>query len=58
MTGDTLAAAITGLVGNQPRRREMAAAARKLARPDAAERIADRVEELGRQRPGQERRAG
>jgi UDP-N-acetylglucosamine--N-acetylmuramyl-(pentapeptide) pyrophosphoryl-undecaprenol N-acetylglucosamine transferase len=50
MNGETLAAAITGLVANQPRRREMAAAAKQLARPDAAQRIADRVEELGRAR--------
>jgi UDP-N-acetylglucosamine--N-acetylmuramyl-(pentapeptide) pyrophosphoryl-undecaprenol N-acetylglucosamine transferase len=50
MTGATLAAAIVDLASNVARRREMAAAARRLARPDAAQRIADRVEELGRHR--------
>jgi UDP-N-acetylglucosamine--N-acetylmuramyl-(pentapeptide) pyrophosphoryl-undecaprenol N-acetylglucosamine transferase len=50
LTGESLAAAITALVTNHARRREMAAAAKRLARPDAAERIADRVEELGRAR--------
>ncbi len=53
LNGETLAAAITGLVEDGERRRVMAAAARKLARPDAAQRIADRVEELaGRPRSG------
>ncbi len=51
LTGDTLAAAITGLVGDAERRRRMAIAARRLARPDAAQRIADRVEQLAL-RPG------
>jgi UDP-N-acetylglucosamine--N-acetylmuramyl-(pentapeptide) pyrophosphoryl-undecaprenol N-acetylglucosamine transferase len=46
LTGETLAAAITGLVGDEARRRRMAIAARQLARPDAAQRIADRVEQL------------
>ena len=46
LTGDTLAAAITGLVGDVARLRGMAAAARQLARPDAAQRIADRAEQL------------
>ena len=46
LNGDTLAAAITGLVSDEQRRRDMGSAARKLARPDAAARIADRVEEL------------
>ena len=50
LNGDTLAAAITGLVVDERRRRDMAAAASKLARPDAAARIADRVEELSRAR--------
>ena len=48
--GETLAAAISGLVSNPARRQEMATAAAKLARPDAAQRIADRVEELGDRR--------
>jgi UDP-N-acetylglucosamine--N-acetylmuramyl-(pentapeptide) pyrophosphoryl-undecaprenol N-acetylglucosamine transferase len=51
LTGETLAAAITGLVGDEARRRRMAMAARQLARPDAAQRIADRVEHLAL-RPG------
>ena len=50
LTGDTLAAAITGLVGDAERRRRMASAARQLARPDAAQRIADRVEQLALRR--------
>ena len=54
LEGSTLAAAITALVSDDQRRREMSAAARKLARPDAAARIADRVEALvPRARAGQ-----
>jgi UDP-N-acetylglucosamine--N-acetylmuramyl-(pentapeptide) pyrophosphoryl-undecaprenol N-acetylglucosamine transferase len=55
LTGDTLAAAITTLVGDAERRRRMAIAARQLARPDAAQRIADRVEQLALRagRPGE-----
>ena len=54
LEGNTLAAAITALVSDDQRRREMSAAARKLARPDAAARIADRVEALvPRARAGQ-----
>jgi UDP-N-acetylglucosamine--N-acetylmuramyl-(pentapeptide) pyrophosphoryl-undecaprenol N-acetylglucosamine transferase len=55
LTGDTLAAAITALVGDAERRRRMALAARQLARPDAAQRIADRVEQLALRvgRPGE-----
>jgi UDP-N-acetylglucosamine--N-acetylmuramyl-(pentapeptide) pyrophosphoryl-undecaprenol N-acetylglucosamine transferase len=52
LNGDTLAAAIAQLVVDAERRRAMAIAARSLARPDAAERIADRVEQLAH-RPGQ-----
>ena len=59
LTGDALAAAITGLVGDAARRRRMAIAARQLARPDAARRIADRVEQLAlRRRSGQAPRPG
>ena len=54
LNGDTLAAAISALVSDEQRRRDMASAARRLARPDAAARIADRVEELAlRLRSGQ-----
>ena len=54
LDGDTLAAAIGSLVTDTQRRREMSAAARQLARPDAAQRIADRVEQLARRlRSGQ-----
>ncbi len=60
LTGDSLAAAIAALVSDPDRRRRMASAARALARPDAAERIADRVEQLAeRAHAGQGgRRAG
>ena len=50
LNGDSLAAAITSLVSDRDRRRRMAAAARALARPDAAQRIADRVEQLAGRR--------
>ena len=50
LNGGSLAAAITALVSDPERRRQMAAAARRLARPDAAQRIADRVEQLSRAR--------
>jgi UDP-N-acetylglucosamine--N-acetylmuramyl-(pentapeptide) pyrophosphoryl-undecaprenol N-acetylglucosamine transferase len=54
LSGDSLAAAITSLVSDPERRRRMAAAARTLARPEAAQRIADRVEQLAlRLRSGQ-----
>lgn len=46
LSGDSLAAALGGLLSDPERRRAMAARARTLARPDAAERIADRVEAL------------
>jgi UDP-N-acetylglucosamine--N-acetylmuramyl-(pentapeptide) pyrophosphoryl-undecaprenol N-acetylglucosamine transferase len=57
LTGDSLAAAIGAVASDPDRRRRMAAAARALARPDAAQRIADRVEQLagpgrGRRRAG------
>ena len=52
LSGERLAAAITALVDDGEARQKMAAASRKLARPDAAERIADRVEQLGRRRAG------
>ena len=50
LNGDSLAAAISAVIGDTDRRRHMAAAARALARPDAAQRIADRVEQLARAR--------
>ena len=50
--------ALTALIANGDRRREMAHAATRLARPDAAARIADRVEELAlRPEPGRGRDA-
>jgi UDP-N-acetylglucosamine--N-acetylmuramyl-(pentapeptide) pyrophosphoryl-undecaprenol N-acetylglucosamine transferase len=50
LKGDALTSALKDLVGDPERLVRMAAAARTLARPDAAERIADRVEELSRAR--------
>ena len=52
LSGERLAATIAMLVADPERRRQMSAAARTLARPDAAARIADRVEELGGRRAG------
>ena len=46
MTGRTLAERIVGLAADPDRRRRMAAAARALAKPDAARVIVDRVLEL------------
>jgi UDP-N-acetylglucosamine--N-acetylmuramyl-(pentapeptide) pyrophosphoryl-undecaprenol N-acetylglucosamine transferase len=46
LTGERLADAIAALAADAGRRGAMAAAARKLARPDAAARIADRAEAL------------
>ena len=46
LTGERLADAVLAIASDPERRRRMAAAARTLARPDAAERIADKVWEL------------
>ncbi len=46
LDGARLADEIAALVGDRERREQMGLAARRLARPDAAQRIADRVEEL------------
>jgi UDP-N-acetylglucosamine--N-acetylmuramyl-(pentapeptide) pyrophosphoryl-undecaprenol N-acetylglucosamine transferase len=46
--GARLAEAIAGLIADPVKRAHMSTAARTLARPDAAQRIADRVEQLGR----------
>ena len=46
LTGDALAERILALVADPGRRREMAKAARQMARPDAAARIVDRALEL------------
>jgi UDP-N-acetylglucosamine--N-acetylmuramyl-(pentapeptide) pyrophosphoryl-undecaprenol N-acetylglucosamine transferase len=46
LDGDRLAEAIVSLAADPGRRREMGEAARRLARPDAAERIADVAEAL------------
>ena len=47
LSGDRLADVIAKLVADPAQRRQMSEAARQLARPDAAARIADRVEQLG-----------
>jgi UDP-N-acetylglucosamine--N-acetylmuramyl-(pentapeptide) pyrophosphoryl-undecaprenol N-acetylglucosamine transferase len=47
LDGSRLAAAIEELIADPARRARMSKAARALARPDAAARIADRVEQLG-----------
>ena len=44
----TLPTALQSLIGDRDRLRRMSQAAATLARPDAAQRIADRVEQLGR----------
>ena len=49
LTGEKLADAVLAIASNPERRGRMAAAARTLARPDAAARIADKVWELARQ---------
>jgi UDP-N-acetylglucosamine--N-acetylmuramyl-(pentapeptide) pyrophosphoryl-undecaprenol N-acetylglucosamine transferase len=46
VTGSRLAARIVDLAGDAARRERMAAAVRAMARPDAADRIVDRVVEL------------
>jgi UDP-N-acetylglucosamine--N-acetylmuramyl-(pentapeptide) pyrophosphoryl-undecaprenol N-acetylglucosamine transferase len=46
LTGELLADRILALAGDGPRRAAMSAAARKLARPDAADRIVDAVLQL------------
>ena len=50
LSGERLAQEVAALAGDEARRAQMAAAARKLARPDAAAAIADRIEALGRAR--------
>lgn len=52
LSGARLADTIARLVADPAARRQMSAAARALARPDAAARIADRVEQLGGRRAG------
>ena len=46
LTGETLAAAILALAGDAPRRARMEEAARRMARPDAARVIVDRIFQL------------
>ncbi len=48
LTPETLAAALAALLGNPRRLAKMAAAARRVAVPDAAERLADLVEATAR----------
>jgi UDP-N-acetylglucosamine--N-acetylmuramyl-(pentapeptide) pyrophosphoryl-undecaprenol N-acetylglucosamine transferase len=50
LTGDALADAVLGIVSDATRRGTMAAAARALAKADAAARIADKVWELAKER--------
>jgi UDP-N-acetylglucosamine--N-acetylmuramyl-(pentapeptide) pyrophosphoryl-undecaprenol N-acetylglucosamine transferase len=49
LTGERLAAVITQLATDRPRRHAMATAMRAFARPDAASQIADRLFELAGQ---------
>jgi UDP-N-acetylglucosamine--N-acetylmuramyl-(pentapeptide) pyrophosphoryl-undecaprenol N-acetylglucosamine transferase len=48
LTGERLAEAILALAGDERRRRAMGEAARRLARPDAAQVIVDRIVALAR----------
>jgi UDP-N-acetylglucosamine--N-acetylmuramyl-(pentapeptide) pyrophosphoryl-undecaprenol N-acetylglucosamine transferase len=48
LTGERLGAEVTAILADEARLREMAAAARHLAKPDAARRIADQVLEAAR----------
>jgi UDP-N-acetylglucosamine--N-acetylmuramyl-(pentapeptide) pyrophosphoryl-undecaprenol N-acetylglucosamine transferase len=48
LTGERLRAEVEAVLGDEPRLGEMAAAARRLAKPDAARRIADEVLEAAR----------
>jgi len=50
LSGDSLAGLLRELMTDRNRLARMSAAARTLARPDAAERIADRVEQLSKRR--------
>ena len=50
LSGDSLAGLLKELMTDRNRLARMSAAARTLARPDAAERIADRVEQLSKRR--------
>ncbi len=52
LTGERLAGSVAMLVTEAGQRERMGEAARALAKPDAAERIADRVEVLGGRRAG------
>jgi UDP-N-acetylglucosamine--N-acetylmuramyl-(pentapeptide) pyrophosphoryl-undecaprenol N-acetylglucosamine transferase len=52
LSGDRLAGVIETLLADRGRLRQMGEAARTLARPDAAARVADRVEQLGGYRAG------
>jgi UDP-N-acetylglucosamine--N-acetylmuramyl-(pentapeptide) pyrophosphoryl-undecaprenol N-acetylglucosamine transferase len=51
LNGTRLADAMAALVSDPVKLGQMAVAARRLARPDAAARIADRVEVLAARRP-------
>jgi UDP-N-acetylglucosamine--N-acetylmuramyl-(pentapeptide) pyrophosphoryl-undecaprenol N-acetylglucosamine transferase len=49
LTGGLLADRLLALAGDRPRRQGMAEAARRMARPDAAKRIVDRLLELAKE---------
>ena len=51
LTGEVLATRILALAGDREKRRRMSAAARRLARPRAAEEIVDEIVEMAAQRP-------
>jgi UDP-N-acetylglucosamine--N-acetylmuramyl-(pentapeptide) pyrophosphoryl-undecaprenol N-acetylglucosamine transferase len=48
LTGERLATEVLGLAGDEARRRAMSEAARRMARPDAARAIVDKVIALAR----------
>jgi UDP-N-acetylglucosamine:LPS N-acetylglucosamine transferase len=50
LNGDRLAAEILSLASDEPRRRQIAAAAGRMAKPDAARVIVDKMLELARER--------
>jgi UDP-N-acetylglucosamine--N-acetylmuramyl-(pentapeptide) pyrophosphoryl-undecaprenol N-acetylglucosamine transferase len=51
LTGELLASRVLALAANHEKRKAMAAAARRLAKPDAADRIVDAIVSLAGHRP-------